>query len=346
MSERSREIRRRSKFRTAGLLALFACGFLFLGWSIFWAVAHRAAVSELDFWLTRESASGRVWACGAMTTGGYPFSIDIECDRPSLRLASNQDSITAGHASIKAPLYTPKLVIVDVNGPLVVSFGSSATQIRADWKALQFSTRGLPDRLDRLSVSGEQATVESRFGAAASTTKIAALHGQWKRASMSADAPYNVSMSLAGVESPLLDAVAGARDQAIIAATGAVTQVDRAIGGTLAERIDAWRSAGGRVGLQLLAIRKGPISVQAEGAFGLDQTRRLDGKVDFQLDNASVVFNNLGERFGLNAAAIRMLGALLGPSTPGGEMRIGVAFENGAVSVGPLKGIVTLPPLY
>jgi hypothetical protein len=346
MSERPREIRRWSKFRTSGLLALFACVFLFLGWSIFWAVAHSAAVSELDLWLMRESASGRVWACGAMTSGGYPFSIDIECDRPSLRLASNQDSITAGHASIKAPLYTPKLVIVDVSGPLDVSFGSNATEVRANWKTLQFSARGLPERLDRLSMSGEEAKIDSRFGVASATTKIAAFHAQWKRASVSADAPYNFSTSLAGVESPLLDAIAGASDQAIVAATGAVTQVDRVIGGTPSQRIDAWRSAGGRVGLQLLAIRKGPISIQAEGAFGLDQTRRLDGKVDFRLDNAAVVFKNLGERFGLNGAAVRLLGALLGPSKPGDETRFGVAFENGAVSIGPLKGIVTLPPLY
>lgn len=335
--------KQRSRAKTAALLLLFAGAFLFVGWSIFWALAHRAATGELKAWLDWEARNGRTWSCQSMTTGGYPLSIDIDCSEPSMR--AGKLSVTARRAMISAPLYTPKLVTINLTGP---GEAIADTQFRANWKRLEISTRGLPERLDRLSVSGEGALLEGD-AAAASPTRILAISSQWKRASVGANAPYSFAISLAGVENSALDAVTGTGDPAVIAAIGAVTQVDRAVGASLPERTEAWRDAGGRVGVQLLAVRKGPLGIQAEGTLGLDQSRRLDGKLDFTLNNFGTILTNFGSRFGLEgpiAAAMSLLGAMPGQTSKQGEMRVGIAFENGAVSVGPLKRVLSLPPVY
>src|SRR5689334_16162613 len=49
----------------------------------FWAFASWRAGLEIDAWLDREARLGRTWTCPNRTIGGFPFRIEVTCDRPS-----------------------------------------------------------------------------------------------------------------------------------------------------------------------------------------------------------------------------------------------------------------------
>ena len=341
-----------NRLRTAAFLTAFACVFLAVGWSIFWFLAHRTALRELAHVIASERREGRDWSCGTMTSGGYPLAIEIDCDRPALKAAVDGATTTLAlrRALVRAPLYTPKLVTVDLTGPAQVGFGATGASATVDWARLQLSSRGLPDRLDRLSIAGDRGVVETRGAdGALSRVAITVFEAHLRRASGAVGAPYNIAGSFAGVESPALDLATGSDMPAIIAVIGSVTQADKALVGPLAQKLDMWRMAGGRVAVNLLSLQKGPLAIQAEGALGLDQGRRPDGTLDLRLQNAAAPAMNLATRLGLvapNSVGAGLLAALLGAAARGGETRIGLAFENGALSVGPLKGVAPLSPLY
>jgi hypothetical protein len=343
---------RSNRLRTAAYLALFACVFLIVGWSAFWFLAHRSALRELKTVLSLEAAQGRDWSCGEMTSGGYPFAIEIDCEHPAFRSTADGMAATVDlrRALIRAPLYTPKLVTIDLTGPAETVFESIPMRATVDWRALQLSSRGLPDRLDRLSIVGEGAEIETRpTDAPPSRVRIVAFQTHLRRASGAIGSPYNIAASFAGVESAALDLATGSQIPAVIAAIGSVTQADKALGGGLAEKLELWRASGGRVTINLLSLQKGALAIQAEGALGLDQGRRPDGKLDLRLQNAAGPAMNLATQLGLiepNSLAATLFRALLEGAKTGGETRIGLAFENGALSVGPLKGVLLLPPLY
>ena len=338
-------------FASAGLLrkiaysTAFAVVFLAVGWSIYWLVASRLAASELQSTLAREARDGRIWSCENMRSGGYPLSIDIECGRLTVRAqtASGELVAHASGASVRAPLYTPKRVSIDLASPGDVTAGDT---LRADltWRRLQISTRGLPDRLDRLSVSGADAAIRTSLDS--SPVRISAFQTNFRRAFGLAESPLNVEISLVGVDSGLLNATIGGAGAAAFAAVGSVTQVDRAAAGSLPERLEQWRAAGGRLVLTQMSLIKDDFAAQAEGALGLDQSRRIDGKIDLRIQNPGAPLANLAQRMGLGALplAAALAGSLFGSSN--GQTQIAVSFENGRLGLGPLKGIATLPPVY
>ena len=349
MPDQSHPGSRTGRLRTAGLLTLAAALFLAVGWSVFWYVAHRSAMGELDRWLAAEAADGRTWACAQLRSGGYPIAIEIDCDQPTLKVADGPETSTAAlaHALVRAPLYTPKLVTVDLTGPLTIAAGAISSS--ASWRNLQVSTRGLPDRLDRLSIVGDGARIETKIGGMAiAPVSIVAFQAHVRRASGAIAAPFNLALSIAGVESPVLDAATGSAIPAVFAAIGSVTQVDKAPLGTLPERIELWRAAGGRVTVNLLSLQKGALAIQGEGGLGLDQARRLDGKLDIRMQNANEPLMALATRLGLfqQGSLVGALASTLLAQNAGGETRFALSFENGSLGVGPLKGILPLPPLY
>lgn len=325
---------------------IFAIVFLAIGWSVFWYIAHRLALRELDAALAAEARVGRVWSCKTITPGGYPLSIDIGCDGFSVIADSDGRRIVAQAraASVHAPLHSPKRIVINVDSPANIEVGGLLPRVDLEWRTLQFSTRGLPDRLERLSAAGSDVSI--RLGDQPPTA-ASLFQSNIRRAGGTAVGVYNYEFSIGGIRSRFLDATMGGEQLALVASVGSVTQIERGAKGPLRDRIESWRNAGGRVILNQLTLLKGDFAIQAEGALGLDQAHRIDGKLDLRIQNAGDRIAGIARNLG---AAGPLAGALLGGMLPidrqTGELRLPASFENGRLGVGPFKGLLPLPPLY
>src|SRR2546430_11814758 len=51
-----------------------------IGWSIFWFVKSRGAVTAVTAWMAEEARQGRVWSCPSQKIGGFPYTIAISCE--------------------------------------------------------------------------------------------------------------------------------------------------------------------------------------------------------------------------------------------------------------------------
>ena len=65
-------------------LPFIGLGLLIAIWSGVWFVAAEAAKKVAGGFILREAERGRDWVCPNQSVGGYPFRIEITCDRPQL----------------------------------------------------------------------------------------------------------------------------------------------------------------------------------------------------------------------------------------------------------------------
>ena len=330
---------RSSYLRKLLWLAAFSSAFLICGWSVYWQVARNLAERELSNEIEREARFGRVWTCSKLEFRGYPLSITVDCAGPNLRV--DDDLISAKRALITARLYAPTLVDIDVSGP--AEFRSETTQGSFDWKSLQVSTRGLPRRLDRLSVIGQELTTRLPESA---PTKIKTVHLHLRRTSPIQMAPYSLVVGLAGIDWEPLTQVIGRGNPALFTALGAVTQLDAANEGTWQERAERWSGAGGRVSITALDLTRDDFVLHAEGAAGIDRRHRPDGKLAMRVRNAGPALMALAESLGAFRRGTLAGQLALGLLNRPGELKFDVIAENGTLSAGPLRRVLTLPPLY
>lgn len=158
-SKRSHSARRRNR-RYVGTLVLFFV--LIGGWSWLWHYASGQAEIAIDGWRAREAKSGRVYTCGSQTIGGYPFRIEVNCDKAAALFRSNQPpvEIKAGGMLIAAQIYQPNLLITEFHGPLTIADPGKSPNIVVNWKLAQSSVRGTPVAPERVSLVFDRPVVE------------------------------------------------------------------------------------------------------------------------------------------------------------------------------------------
>jgi hypothetical protein len=125
--------------------------------SAFWLYASTRTRAEIDSWLAREAALGRDWSCAKRDVGGYPFRIVFTCDGAAFQGTAEGRAVAGslGKVVALAQVYSPKLLIVEADGPLSLSSGDGA-RLQATWSSLRASLRGEPGvGLQRLSVEGD-----------------------------------------------------------------------------------------------------------------------------------------------------------------------------------------------
>ena len=156
---RSRSARRRKR-RYIGTLILFLA--LVGGWSYLWYYATGKAEVAIDGWRAREAKAGRIYTCGSQSIGGYPFRIEVSCDKAAAVFRSNQPPVEIKTSSIlvAAQLYQPTLLISDFYGPLTIADLGHAPNIIVNWKLAQSSVRGTPSAPERISLVFDQPVVE------------------------------------------------------------------------------------------------------------------------------------------------------------------------------------------
>ena len=156
---RSRSARLRKR-RYIGTLILFLA--LVGGWSYLWYYATGKAEVAIDGWRAREAKAGRIYTCGSQSIGGYPFRIEVTCDKAAAVFRSNQPPVEIKTSGIlvAAQLYQPTLLISDFYGPLTIADLGHAPNIIVNWKRAQSSVRGTPSAPERISLVFDQPVVE------------------------------------------------------------------------------------------------------------------------------------------------------------------------------------------
>jgi hypothetical protein len=309
----SLQSRRRTGLRYTILLCVLLA--LIAGWTAFWKFAAGKAEMAIDGWRAREAKAGRIHSCGSQTIGGYPFRIEVNCDRTSALFSSSQPPIEVKTDSlmVAAQVYQPGLLISEFHGPLTVGEPGKAPDITADWKLAQSSVRGTPATPERVSLVFDQPAVDRMDGAVRQgilRAKHIEIHGRIAEGSAANKPVIEIVLQLDHATAPTLHP---ATTQPIDAD---VTAMLRGLNDFSPKpwpaRFREMQAADGRIDITKARVQQGDILATGSGTLSINANGRLEGELRVILAGVDQLLAVLGvqQRVQTSPSMDKLVGAL------------------------------------
>ena len=363
-------------WRYIALLVLFAA--LVGGWSWFWHYSADRAEAAIAGWRAREANAGRLYTCGSQTIGGYPFRIEVNCDKSSALFRSNQPplEIKTGGVLIAAQIYQPNLLISEFHGPLTIAEPGQAPGIIVNWKLFQSSVRGTPSAPERVSLVFDKPVVARMGGAAEQKLLQAAhieLHGRIAEGSAASRPVIEIALRLDQASAPSLFPAAAEPVDAEI--TAVLRGLNDFLPKPWSQRFREMQAAGGRIDISQARVQHGDTIAVGGGSLSLKADGRLEGQLRVTIAGLEPFLKAIGAQEmvqtsptmdrlsgaldrlapGLGNVARRQLGAnisaginMLGEQTMLEGKRavtLPLRFDDGVVLLGPVR-IGSAPALF
>jgi hypothetical protein len=346
--------------RTGLYLPFILVVLLAVGWTGLWFYGRHRVGLELDNFFARQASIGRNWSCPDRTIGGYPFRIDVACVKPSFAMAQQGRNEISGRlerltvTAQTAGALNLAHVVATFDGPLtVIEPGSGRTTVT--WKQALASYRGHHRRLERGSIDVKDVNIlVEPVSGSRMELKAAALEAHVREGVVATEpGSYDVALRLNGAVIPPLDGLMRSNDPLTLLLDGKALNLGQIDRRDWRATVESWRRARGVFRVEQFSLAKGAPRIEAKGDLGLDDQRRLEGRLDANFVNAGPVLQQFGVNIGGGAAGA-LLGGLLGGGRPQpGEqgrdraLRLPLTLGDGRMAVGPFRvpGLV-LNPLY
>jgi hypothetical protein len=275
----SRPTRRRT-WHYIGTLVLFAV--LIGGWSWLWHYTAVQAEAAIAGWRAREAKAGRIYTCGSQSIGGYPFRIEVNCNRASALFRSNQPpvEITTSGMLIAAQIYQPDLLISEFHGPLTVAEPGRAPSAIINWKLFQSSVRGTPAAPERVSLVFDKPMVDRVSGGVEQKLLQARhieIHGRIAEGSAANRPVIEIALRLDQVSAPGLHPAAAQPVNADI--TAVLRGLNDFAPKPWPQRFREVQAAGGRIDISQARLQQGEIIAVGGGSLSLNASGRLEGEL-------------------------------------------------------------------
>jgi hypothetical protein len=295
-SARSKSARRRGRrYRYAGTLLLFFA--LVGGWSWFWSYAAGEAQVSVGGWRAREAKAGRIYTCGAQTIGGFPFRIEVECDKAAALFRSNQPAVELKTAHILAAVqvYDPSLIISEFTGPLTIAEPGHAVSFIANWKQMQSSVRGTPTAPQRVSIVFDHPNLDRINGGLWQnylSAKRIELHGRIVEGSAASHPVIETVLRLGGASAPGIDAAAVQPiDADITALLRGLTDFSPK---PWAARFRQLQAADGSIDIVRARVAQGETIAVGGGTLALNDRGRLQGQLTITVTGVEAFLAEIG----------------------------------------------------
>lgn len=277
--KRSRSARRRSG-RYIAMFVLFVA--LIGGWSWFWNYAAGRADTAIAGWRAREAKSGRVYTCGSQTIGGYPFRLEVTCDKAAALFRSNQPPVElkTGEMLIAAQIYDPTLLITEFHGPLTVAEPGKPPFLEAALTLGQSSVRGTPAAPQRVSLVFDDPKVD-RLGNGNRINVLHAkrieVHGRILEGTVTNHPVIEIATRLRQAAAPTLHPAAARPLDADI--TAVLRGLKDFSPKPWPERFHEIQAADGRIDITNARVQQGDTIAVGTGSLGLNVRGRLEGQL-------------------------------------------------------------------
>jgi hypothetical protein len=338
------------------------------GWSALWYYAASTTAETIAGWREREAKVGRIHSCGTQAIAGFPFRVEVRCERAGLDLRGAQPlELKTADILIAAQIYQPTLLISEFTGPLTVSEPGRPPNIVANWALGQSSVRGTPKAPERVSIVLDAPIIE-RMDASVAQPMVKAkrieIHGRMAEGSATGNPVIELVLRLAAASLPAVHPLAVAPIDADV--TAVLRGMKDFSPKPWPVRFREIQAAGGRIDVTQARIAQGETVAVGKGALSLNARGRLEGQLLVTVAGLEPFLNTLGveriapatpavdklagalDRFapGLGAAARQQAGAgivagigLLGERTilegrP--AVSLPLRFNDGAMSLGPI----------
>ena len=276
----SLQSRRRTGLRYAILVFIVVA--LIAGWSGFWKFAADKAQSAVEGWRAREARAGRIYSCGSQNVGGYPFRIEVDCDRASALFSSSHPPVElkTSNLVVVAQVYQPGLLVSEFRGPLTVGEPGKPPELVAEWKLAQSSVRGTPSAPERGSLVFDQPAVDRVNGDMRQNVlraKHVEIHGRMAEGSAANRPVIEVALQLDQAAAPTLHPAAAQPFDATV--TALLRGLNDFSPKPWPVRFREVQAAGGRIDITKARVHQGEILAVGTGSLSLNDNGRLEGEL-------------------------------------------------------------------
>lgn len=328
-------------------------GLVAIAWSGFWFYAKGKSEEVLDSIFAREAGLGRIWTCKDRSISGFPFRFEARCSAVTLaaRRAEGDLVIASGPLVVLAQIYNPRHILLMAQGPAMMT-QPDGTKTTLRWMSYDssFFLNGLDP--DRISTVVTNPVIESGAGEVPFKAASLEFHARRSPTRPASDGVTDISVTTRTANLPLLDAYAGNGAPVDIDLTASITQSQLFRTGLKPQNLDLWQTGGGRVEISRLAIAKDSSRLETKGELGLDEHRRLSGRLE---SSAAGLERIIAQLTGISVGNIGSFGGLLSGRAPPAASGAGpqlkplpaIELRDGRVQVGPLRiPRLQLQPLY
>jgi hypothetical protein len=319
----------------AGLLLVCAL------WTGFWSFSANKAGEIADNFIAREAERGREWVCPNRALGGFPFRLEISCQRPQLLLKKQGDFIhegSLGALSLHARILSPGHFIAVLSPPFIARKNNLA-EVEMGWKSARASFRAGLAGVSEADVEFEEPTWAVGQSDKADIKALAKgfeLHMRRSpgdvpgtdlvgRVNDFTFAPLNM---LTGTPEPI-------RIELQASAPGFLPNPKRKFFDSLEE----WRQGGHEARVVTFKATKGAANIDLSGVLKLDAAHRLAGNLSGRAKGLEALTARLTKRGGLD------LGGLFDKLGGGQGLPVALTMNEGVLRYGPFP-LMRLEPLY
>ena len=282
MARKAKGIQTRRRSGRRYTITLFLALALIGGWAWLWHFAAGKAQQTIDGWRAREAKAGRVYTCGAESVGGFPFQIEVDCDKASAVFRGSQPP-----TELKAPrivagvqVYDPTKVVSDFTGPLSIAEPGHAPNLIANWTRMRSSVRGTPAAPQQVSIEFDRPILD-QAGSAGRQRLLNArridINGRIVEGSAARHPVIEAVLQLRAASAPGLHPAAVQPVDADI--TAVLRGLDDFSPKPWAARFRQVQAAGGRIDITHARVQQGETLAIGEGTLSLNGNGRLDGQL-------------------------------------------------------------------
>jgi hypothetical protein len=277
----SMQPRRRTGRRAT--IVLFIVVALIAGWAWAWKYAAAQAQAAVDGWRVREAKAGRVYSCGAQSIGGFPFRIELGCQRASAQLRNEGTALEIKTPSVvvAAQIYEPETLVSQFIGPLTVAVAGHEPFLSANWTYGESRVTGTPRAPQSASLNFERPTVD-RIADGKRENLLSAKHIEMSGRITSGSAADHPVIELAlRAERASAPGLSRAAEPPIDAN---LTMVLRGLSDFSPKpwpvRFRQLQQAGGRIDITQARVKQGDTLAVGQGSLSIDDKGQLAGQIN------------------------------------------------------------------
>lgn len=315
-----------------------------LGWVFYWNYLANEAERRVRAWAFEQNAGGATVEIDRIVRHGFPVLLRLELQGVDYAAARGGWRATTERADLHVQVLNPSHVILEAKAPIAISRADGAvTHASAD--ALIASLRMERGALAVAGVEADNLRLDDPAEDGALTVRKVVMNvrpdpreaGEYQFAFDAQDLllPRPVrSFESFGVEVPLLRA-------AIVIERGAAL-LQSAPG----DPLGPWRAAGGRLRFDAITLNWGPVETTGTGDGGLDDQRRLEGRLVLPIDRPAPVLTAIANGPNVNEDARRALGLLAASYVvTGNDVTLDIGAHDGVLRIEGLP-VRPLPAVY
>jgi hypothetical protein len=317
---------------------------LAIGWIGYWNIVAATAEQRLQAWVAEQQAQGASAGVGRIVRHGFPVLLRLELQSASYAPPRGGWRADAERINLHIDLLNTERLTLQAVTPIVVSRADGAvTNVTAD--ALIATLRTAGGSLAAGGVEADNLALDDPAEDGVLRARKLVLN---VRPDARAAGDYQVSFDVQAMSlpRPVRSFEAFGADVPALRALIVVEHGAALLRSAPNDPLGPWREAGGRLRFEALALNWGPLQTTGAGEGGLDDQRRLQGRLVLPIERPAPVLTAISNGPNVDADARRALGLLAaGYFVTGDDITLDITAHEGLLRIEGLP-VRPLPPVY